>query len=128
MQVGDLLQEGGDTAGGIAALRQSLEVARRVDAHHTGTSEDLLLMGRAAEMLGDAQRKAREVPGALRSYRTTLDLSRRRAKEFPGTTGAPLHSLSLSHARLGDALAEQGNLAATLDAYREALRIREGVV
>ncbi len=128
MHVGDLLAGTGDTAGGIAALRQSLEVARRVDARRTGTSEDLLLMVRASEILGDAQMQARDIPGALQSYRTTLDLSRRRAKEFPGKTGSTRHSLSLSHARLGDALAEQGDLAATLGAYREALRIREGLV
>ncbi|HKI04102.1 MAG TPA: protein kinase [Thermoanaerobaculia bacterium] len=128
LQVGDLLAGTGDIAGGIAALHQSLGVARMVDARRTGDGEDLLLVIRASELLGDAQLQARDIPGALRSYRTGLELSRRRAKEFPGNAGAAQHGLSLSYSRLGDALVEQGDLAATLDAYREALRIRQDLV
>ena len=128
VQVGDLLAGSGDTAGGIAALRRSLEVARTVDSRRTGKVEDLLLVIRASEALGDAQLQARDVPGALQSYRTALDLCRRRVKEFPDKTGSPQHGLSLSYSRLGDALAEQGDLAATLEAYREALRIRQDLV
>src|SRR4029450_8430644 len=56
----------------------------------------------------------------------TLQFCAHRAARFPSDVAQ--NSLALSHSRLGDALAEQGDLAATMESYGQALLIREALV
>jgi len=124
-EIGDLQAQAGDTAGGIEAVRQGLRVAETVDARHTGDERDLTSLIKGYELLGDWQLSSRDAAAALDSYRRTLELCERRLAAYPSDVNQ--HGLALTQARVGDALAERGDLPGTMESYRQSLAIREAL-
>ena len=124
-KVGDMLSEGGTAQDGIETLKKSLVHAESL-VRQTGDQKDQVLLGNILARIGDAHLLARDVPGALDSYRRALDLNERRAAEHPSDNSEM--GVAMSHMMVGGALARLGDLAGAFTHYSSAIEAEEHLV
>ncbi len=116
----------GDLASGLETFREGARVAEQLErAPGIGQQEMSAVIG-LFEQKGEAELLARDIEALLLSYRKALQVDERMNAQFPNAPSR--HSLSLRYARMGDALAEQGDLQATMENYRKAVGIRDELV
>jgi tetratricopeptide (TPR) repeat protein len=126
IKIGDFQALHGEIAEGIENLRRGVHIAENVYARNPKELRFLRALIRGCEALGDAELRSRETVAALKSYQRTLELVERRNLDFPGDDAR--NGLALTLSRLGDALAERGDLTATMAHYRRALGIRTALI
>jgi len=83
----------------------------------------------ARRHLGDVlrQHKDGDLPGALRQYRASLEITQRLASAAPADAQLQ-RDLAVSHDKVGDVIFAQGDAAAALVEYRAARNLREALV
>jgi eukaryotic-like serine/threonine-protein kinase len=123
---GTLLFDVGDVAGSLALARRAEEVLRPL----AGDSVDAglrLALGAADDLLGVLLLETGDPRAAAERHRIAI---RRMEAAPPAEQAAPAfrRALSVSHQHLGDAIAQLGDLAGTLQSYQRARAIRVALV
>ena len=116
----------GDVAAGLATYHEGARLAEELERLPGIGQEELLAIINLLEQQGEAQRAARDLEAGLLSYRKALAVDERMNAQFPNARAR--HSLSLTYSRLGDALADRGDLPTAMEHYRQAIGIREALV
>jgi serine/threonine protein kinase len=120
--VGDILQERGQSAEASAEMREAMRLLGPLETRTDLTIDQMFDVVVLLHFDGDLQLKLGDRRAAERQYRRALEWDERILTRFPGPRAQ--HSLSLDLATFGDALAAGGDLSGAMDQYYKALAVR----
>ena len=114
--------------GDTSKERERIEEARRISSALAadGDLDDLRSLSVALTELGKVQEAQGDIPAALASSKSALEISKRLVEADPEHLEWQ-RDFTISQNRMGSILYAQGDMAGALEQYRAALEIREGL-